>query len=95
MTDNTKIGALEGHHSTFERPNCRNETAFLGVSALYGFAPWADLGPWRKDNGLTDHVGPLVLRLFGEFASNRTGIRPMDPLAETINGTDTPLSVDP
>ena len=36
------------------------------ASTAGGLAPGADYGPWRKEIGLTERVGPIVLRLFGE-----------------------------
>lgn len=75
MTDNTKIGALEGRHPTFEPPNSRRTSGGRWVSDDGGIAPRPEIGPWRKEIGPTLCVGPLVLRLFGELALNRTGPR--------------------
>ena len=46
-------------------PNSRKETLARGGQEVDGLAPGAEIGPWRKQIGPTERVGPIVLRLFG------------------------------
>jgi len=61
-------------------PNSRKGTGFLSVSDTVGFAAKADYGPWRSKTALTESVGPIILRLIGDFDD----IVPAHPLSPVI-----------
>ncbi len=46
-------------------PNSRKETLARGGQEAVVLAPGAEIGPWRNENGPTERVGPMGLRLFG------------------------------
>ena len=46
-------------------PNSRKEILARGGQEAVMLAPGAEIGPWRKEIGLTERVGPMILRLFG------------------------------